>query len=185
MWLLLSDGLLGNLATGTFLMLRGTGETGASLEIVHVNLRAEADARELSLLRGDERTCGDAFELLAEDLEAEDLLMGLLDTGTGDEVDALIGPGAWVELDERTLLDLDHGAVLTVAAEGGTFGVVYGAGTGSLALFTGSADEADAYLNALATILGASSALVDAESDSDFRQGPFGGLLSRMKKGQA
>jgi hypothetical protein len=184
-WLLLADGLLGNLDAGAFLMLRGSADAGAAQEIVHIYLRGPADAQEIALLRGDERTCGDAFELLAEDLEAEDLLIGLLDTGAADELDTPPAPGAWVELDERTLLNLDNGAALTVAAMAASFGVVYGAGQGSLALFTGSADEADAYLNALATILGSSSALVEAETDSDMRRGPFGALLSRMKKGEA
>jgi hypothetical protein len=184
MWLLLSDELLGNLEAGTFLMIRTTGEGGASLEIVHINLRQPAEVQELPLLRGDEATCVDAFELLADDLEADDVLVRLLDAGT-DEVDAAPGPGAWLELDERTLLNLDNSAVLTVAEEDGAFGVVYGAANGSLALYAGGEDEADAYLNALASVLGASDALVEAESESDLRNGPFGALLSRMKKGQA
>jgi hypothetical protein len=184
-WLLLSDGLLGNLDAGAFLTLRRSDEAGAELEIVHADLRNAADAQELVLLRGDVQTCGDAFELLAEDLEAEDLLIGLLDTGSADELEVPPAPGAWVELDERTLFNLDSGAALTVAAVSGSFAVVYGAGQGSLALMSGSADEADAYLNGLATILGASSALVEAESDSEMRRGPFGALLSRMKKGEA
>jgi hypothetical protein len=184
-WLLLSDGLLGNLDAGAFLTLRRSGESGAELEIVHANLRNSADAQELVLLRGDVQTCGDAFELLAEDLEAEDLLIGLLDTGSADELEAPPAPGTWVELDERTLFNLESGAALTVAAIAGSFAVVYGAGQGSLTLMSGSADEADAYLNGLATILGASSALVEAESDSEMRRGPFGALLSRMKKGEA
>lgn len=185
MWLLLSDGLLGNLDSAVFLMLRRVEGGGPSLEIVHINLRQPAEARELPLLRGDERTCSDAFELLAEDLEADDLLLQLLEADTSDEVDAVAGPSAWLELNERTLLDLDSSAVLTVAEEGGAFGVLYGAGGASLALFSGTEDEADAYLNALATILGASEALLEAETDSDMRAGPFGPIFGRLKKGQA
>jgi hypothetical protein len=184
MWLLLSNELLGNLEAGTFLMMRTTGEGGASLEIVHINLLQPAEVQELPLLRGDEATCVDAFELLTDDLEADDALFRLLGAET-DEADSSHGPGAWLELNEHTLLNLGNSAVVMIAEEDGAFGVVYGASNGSLALYAGSEDEADAYLNALATVLGASDALVEAESESDLRSGPFGALLSRAKKGQA
>lgn len=183
MWMLLSDYLLGNLEAGTFLELR-LGEDGDDLlELIHVDLRS-TDPADVTLLRADEQTCDEAFGLIADYLEADDLLLRVL---MGEQVDEELGSfePAWLDLDESTLFNVDTGAVLTVSEAGeDLFGVVYATRAGSLALHAGTRDEADAYLNALGTVLGSSDALL-AAGGADLAEGLAGRAGLGLKRGRA
>lgn len=185
MWLLLTAELLGNLEAGSFLLLRKPLEGDEAAEIVHISLRQAGEALEVPLLRGDALMCEDAFDLLSEDLEASDVLLQVLDSGASEELEELPIPGSWIELDERTLLNLDNSTVLSVAEDEGHYAVVFGAAYGSLQLFLGGEDEADGYLNAIATVVGASEALTEAASDISLGGHSLGALLGRVKKGEA
>jgi hypothetical protein len=168
MWMYFSDSLIGDPERGTFLDLRESDEEEDLIDLVHVNLLTANEELVMPLMSGDIEVGVTALEEIADDLDADDGLLQLLDepvplSESGVEVSLEEG---WLLLDHSHLFNVNNSAVIGVEdGEGSAVGVVYVTRAGGILLFSGTRTEAREYLFVLAHHFGASSAIASTVED--------------------